>query len=139
MFNCKVTTTPMNVNEKLKVEDDTRMADARSFRNLVGGLIYLTHTLPDIVFPVGVVSRFMQSPTKHHFGAAKRILRYVAGTINYGIWYTQVTDFKLFGFTDSDWAGSLDDKKSTSANIFSLGSGAISWSSRSKLQQHYLH
>lgn len=137
MVNCKVVATPMNVNEKLQLEDGTEKANARSFRSLVGGLIYLAHTRPDISFSMGVISRFMCNPSKHHFGAAKRILRYVAGTLDYGIWYTYVSDFRLFGFTDSDWAGSLDDRRSTSGNIFSLGSCAITWCSKKKLQQHY--
>lgn len=72
----------------------------------------------------------MHSPSKQHLGAAKRILRYVAGTTSYGIWYSKVADFRLIGFTDSDWAGSLDNRGSTSENVFSLGSGAISWSSK---------
>lgn len=130
LLNCKPAVTPMNMNEKLQLEDGTEEANAKNFRSLVGGLIYLTHTRPEIAFAVGVISRFMQNPTKHHLGAAKRILRYVAGTANYGIWYTQVSNFSLCGFTDSDWASSLDDRKSTSASVFNLGSGAISWSSK---------
>lgn len=65
-----------------------------------------------------------------HYGASKRILCYIAGTLNYGIWYTQVTNFRLVGFTDSDWASSLDDRRSTSGNVFGLGSGAITWCSK---------
>ena len=61
----------MNLNEKLQVKDDTGMANAKFFRTLVGGLIYLTHTWPDITFSVSVVSRFMHNPLKHHLGAAK--------------------------------------------------------------------
>ncbi|PKA50942.1 Retrovirus-related Pol polyprotein from transposon TNT 1-94 [Apostasia shenzhenica] len=72
----------------------------------------------------------MQNPSCHHFGAAKRILRYIAGTIDYGIWYTHTSNFNLCGFTDSDWASSSDDRKSISASVFSLGSGAVTWSSK---------
>ncbi|KAK9101268.1 hypothetical protein Scep_024698 [Stephania cephalantha] len=114
MSNCKPAATPMNLNEKLQLQDGAEMADAKLFRSLVGGLIYLTNTRPDIAFSVGVISRFMQEPSKIHFGAAKRILRYVAGTMEYGIWYTKVVNFRLCGFTDSDWAGSLDDRKNIS-------------------------
>ena len=96
----------------------------------MGGLIYLTHTRPDIAFSVGVVSRFMHFPSKHHFGAAKRILRYVAGTICLGIWYGYVPNSRLIGFTDSDWARCMEDRKSTSGYAFSLGSGVVSWSSK---------
>ncbi|KAE8732360.1 phytosulfokine receptor 1-like [Hibiscus syriacus] len=130
MQNFKIAITPMNVNEKLQLEDGTEETDARAFRSLIGGLMYLSHTRPDIVFSVGMVSRFMQSPTKQHFGAAKRILRYIAGTTNYGIWFTHVHNFKLVGFIDSDWTGSLDDRKSNSGYVFSMGSGAITWSSK---------
>ncbi|CAL5345664.1 unnamed protein product [Camellia sinensis] len=130
MLNCKPATTPMNINEKLQCEDGAEMADASRFRSLVGGLIYLTHTRPDIAFSVGMISRFMQHPSKLHFGAAKRVLRYIAGTMDYGIWYAKVFNFKLSGFTDSDWESSLDDRWSISANVFTLGSGVITWSSK---------
>ncbi|XP_049410533.1 uncharacterized mitochondrial protein AtMg00810-like [Solanum stenotomum] len=133
LVNCKSVATPMNMNEKLQQEDGTGQANARSFRSLVGGLIYLAHTRPDISYSVGVVSRFMSNPSKHHFGAAKRILHYVAGTLEYGISYSQVSNFRLLGFTDSDWGGSVDDRKSTSGNVFSLGSGAITWSSKKQV------
>ncbi|XP_016566838.2 uncharacterized mitochondrial protein AtMg00810-like [Capsicum annuum] len=87
------------------------MVDARSFKSLVGGLIYLTHTRPDIAFSVGVIFKFMQQPSKVHFGVSKRVLHYIAGTMDYGIWYSQVSNFRLCGFTDSDYAGSLDAKE----------------------------
>ena len=130
MVNYKVAVIPMNVNEKLCRDDGAEMANATYFRSLVGGLNYLSHTRPDIAFSVGVVSRFMHNPSKLHLGAAKRILRYVVGTTEHGIWYSKVSNFKLTGFTDSDWAVSIDDRKSTSGFLFNLGSGAISWSSK---------
>ncbi|XP_073033839.1 secreted RxLR effector protein 161-like [Primulina eburnea] len=97
---------------------------------MVGGLIYLTHTRPDIAFSVGVISRFMHSPSKHHLGVAKRVIRYIVGTIDFGLWYDHDSDFKLLGFTNSDWAGCLEDRKSTSGYVFSLGSAVISWCSK---------
>jgi hypothetical protein len=112
------------------VEDGAEKVDAQSYRSLVGSLLYLTTTRPDIMHAVGLISRFMQSPSKIHFGAAKRILRYVCGTRNYGIWYTSSNNFGLVGYTDSDWAGSFDDRKSTSGYVFSLGSGAVLWCSK---------
>ncbi|GJQ98231.1 retrovirus-related pol polyprotein from transposon TNT 1-94 [Tanacetum coccineum] len=130
MSNCEVEATPMNPGEKLRLNDGTRKAHGKFFRSLVGGLNYLIHTRPDIAFPVSYVSRYMQSPTKQHLGAAKRILHYISGTKNFGIWYTNVPNFMLIGFTDSDWAGCLDTRKSTSGNLFSLGSGAVTWSSK---------
>ncbi|KAK9675902.1 hypothetical protein RND81_11G040000 [Saponaria officinalis] len=120
----------MNINEKLQHEDGTQGANPKHFRSLVGGLNYLTHTRPDIAYSVSLVSRYLHCPTKQHFGAAKRILRYVASNVEFGIWYSKKSSLKLIGFMDSDWAGSLDDRKSTSGNIFSLGSGAVTWSSK---------
>ena len=133
MSNCTPAKTPMNVNEKLVVVDGTGATDERSFRSIVGGLLYLTHTRPDIMFSVSIISRFMQNPSKHHLGAAKRIMRYIQGTLDYGIQYTQVTNFKLISFSDSDWAGCIDDRKSTTGYVFSLGSGVISWTSKKQL------
>ncbi|GKV36358.1 hypothetical protein SLEP1_g44499 [Rubroshorea leprosula] len=130
MQNCKMSATPMNTNEKLTVDDGTPRANEKYFRSMVGGLMYLTHTRPDIMFSVSLVSRFMHNPFVHHLGTAKRILCYIRATSNFGIWYKPVPNFKFLGFTDSDWAGSVDDRKSTSGYIFNLGSGAVSWSSK---------
>lgn len=129
MLGCNIVYAPMNVSEKLISDDGTGLTDARCFRSIVG-LDYLSHTWPDIAFSISMVYRFMHNPTKHHFGAVKRILRYVAGTTDFGIWYSRKSDFRLFGFTDSDWAGCLDDRKSTCGYAFSLGLGVISWSSK---------
>lgn len=130
MTNYKVAATPVSINEKFQHEDGTERADPRLFGSLVGGLNYLTHTRPNISFSISVVSRFLHSPIKQQFGAARRILKYVAGTINFGIWHSSVPNFKLVGFTDSDWVGCLDDRKSTFGNVFSFGSGAMTWSSK---------
>ncbi|XP_015166481.1 uncharacterized mitochondrial protein AtMg00810-like [Solanum tuberosum] len=118
MLNCKHAATPMNISEKLQQVNEEELTDARRFRIL----IYLTHTRPDIAYHVGVISRFMQQPSKVHYGAAKRVLRYIAGTLDFDIWYSKTDNFRLCGYTDSDWASSLDDKRSVSANVFTLGS-----------------
>ncbi|XP_070023302.1 uncharacterized mitochondrial protein AtMg00810-like [Nicotiana sylvestris] len=86
MLNCKPVATPINASEKLQVNDRALKAEAKTFRSLVGSLIYLTHTRPVISFSIGVISRFMQQSSKVHFGAAKNVLGYIARTINYGIW-----------------------------------------------------
>ena len=80
----------MNVNEKLQVEDGTEAADAMRFKSLVGGQMYLTNSRPDIACSVSILSRFMQAPSKQHYGAGKRILRYISGTLDFGIWYSRV-------------------------------------------------
>ena len=75
----------------------------------------------------------METPKDSHWQAGKRILRYVKGTKGFGILYTANDEFKLVGYTDSDWAGSIDDRKSTFRYMFHMGSGAISWTSKKKL------
>jgi hypothetical protein len=110
---------------------------------LVGSLIYLTNTRPDIAYSVGKVARYMTTPRQTHWIAAKRILRYIKGTLDNGIWYTRTgtgtgkgtgtdigTGTSLTGYTDADWAGSLEDRKSTTGYVFHLGSGAVSWCSK---------
>ena len=130
MLGCKQIATPMNTGEKFHLNDDSGEAHPKVYRRLIGGLIYLTHTRPDISFAVGLLSRFMQSPSKQRLGAARRVLRYISGTLNYGLHYTHVTHFELVGFTDSDWAGSIEDRKSTTGCIFIIGSAAVTWSSK---------
>eukprot|EP00253_Pinus_taeda_P013652 PITA_13652 len=92
-----------------------------------GKLLYLTHTRPDLSFAVGLVARFLQTPRESHWKAAKRILRYVRGTIQFGIHYSAKATPLLVGFNDSDWAGDPDDRKSTAGYVFTLGSGPITW------------
>ena len=91
--------------------------------------MYLTATRPDIMFAASLLSRFMHSPTKKHMGIAKRVLRYIQGTLSYGIEFTRDMNAVLIGFCDSDWAGSEDDSRSTSGYAFSFGSGVFSWAS----------
>ena len=139
MENCNPVMTPLLVNEKLVKEDGSGDADTAQYKNLVGSLLYLTTTRPDIMYASGLLSRFMHQPSKTHFGVAKRVLRYVQGTKNYGIMFerNEREDVELFGFCDSDWAGSMDDMKSTSGYCFTLGTGIFSWAS--KKQERVAH
>ncbi|KAJ0482029.1 putative RNA-directed DNA polymerase [Helianthus annuus] len=133
MLQCKPEITPMNSNEKLQMEDHSEKVDAEFCRSMVGSLIYLTHSRPDIAHAVSLVSRFMQSPSCLHLGAVKRILRYVAGSIKFGLLFAKGElnqEVKLVSHSDSDWGGCIDDRKSISANVFSLGSAAITWSTK---------
>eukprot|EP00253_Pinus_taeda_P027443 PITA_27443 len=93
---------------------------------LVEKLLYLTHTHPELSFVVGLITRFMQNPHESHWKVAKRILRYVRGTIQFGIHYSAKASL-LVGFTDSDWAGDPDDEKSTVGYVFTLGFRPITW------------
>ncbi|XP_026428232.1 uncharacterized protein LOC113324112 [Papaver somniferum] len=91
---------------------------------------YLAATRPDIMYAVGLVSRFMESPRQSHLQAAKRILKYVKGTTSMGIFYTISEDPKLVGFTDSDWDGDTEGRRSTLGYGFQFGTGFFSWSSK---------
>ncbi|XP_045831624.1 secreted RxLR effector protein 161-like [Trifolium pratense] len=98
---------------------------------MVGCLMYLLATRPDLAYSVCLVARFMDRPTEMHVVAIKRIMRYLKGTLTDGIMYNHFTEeMELVGWSDSDYAGDLDDRKSTSGYVFMLGSGAISWSSK---------
>ncbi|XP_021971121.1 secreted RxLR effector protein 161-like [Helianthus annuus] len=130
MSDCKLEDIPMCPNEKYKIEDGEDRVNETKYRSLVGGLIYLTHTRPELAYAVGVLSRFMQSPLKVHAGAARRVLRYIAATVTYGIWYKRTDKIELVGFADSDWGACLDDRKTLSAYVFTLGNGAVSWCSK---------
>ncbi|KAA0042237.1 Retrovirus-related Pol polyprotein from transposon TNT 1-94 [Cucumis melo var. makuwa] len=85
MLNCKSATTPMNLNEKPQQNDGAEMANAQRFRSLIGGLIYLTHTRSDISYFIEVIFRIIQRPSRDHIGAAKRVMRYIVGMMEYGI------------------------------------------------------
>lgn len=92
--------------------------------------MYLTATRPNIMHVVSLISRYMECPKEMHLSAAKRILRYLQGTVDYGLFYKKERKIELFGFTDSDYAGDQDDRRSISGYVFILGSGAVSWSSK---------
>ncbi|XP_027348149.1 uncharacterized protein LOC113859625 [Abrus precatorius] len=127
MNGYKIVGTLLVTNEKLKKNDGATKADTSCYRSLIGSLLYLIATRPDIMYVVSLLSRFMQSLNQIHFGTTKRILRYLQGTKEYGIWYQTMGNSKLLGYIDSDWARSIDNMKSTSSYAFSLGSRTISW------------
>ncbi|GMP62936.1 LOW QUALITY PROTEIN: hypothetical protein CsSME_00024846 [Camellia sinensis var. sinensis] len=111
-------------------DDGADKVDEGLYRSLIGCLMYLIATRPDIMHAVSFLLRFMHCASEVHFQATKRILRYIKGTVNYGIKFTHCSDFKFHGFFDSDWGGSIDDMRSTTGFCFSFGSGMFSWCSR---------
>ncbi|XP_028089057.1 uncharacterized protein LOC114289505 [Camellia sinensis] len=98
------------------------------FKSLAGSLGYLTAMLPDILFAVSLVSRYMEEPKMPHLKAAKRILRYVKGIIKYGLFYSSTKKSKLVGYNHSGWAGNVHDCKRTTEFVFRLGDTAFTWS-----------
>jgi hypothetical protein len=133
MNECNSVSNPCDTNLKLEECSDEEMVDSTMFKQMIGSLRYLCNSRPDICFIVGVISRFMNSPRKSHLIAAKRILRYVKGTVNYGVLFPKheaKSAVKLIGYSDSDWCGDRVDRRSTSGYVFLLNGAAISWSSR---------
>ena len=115
---------------KLSREEYGYFVGSTLFKSLVGSLRYLTITRPDIVYGVGLVSRYMETPKESHWLAAKRILRYIKSTLNLVLFYTYGETAELVGYPDCDWRGDQDEKKSTTGYVFYLGSTAFSWTSK---------
>lgn len=130
MSGCNPVGTPVETGTKLRRETKGEPVDPTMFKSRFGSLRYLIFTIPDIVYGVGLISRYMEMPKQEHFIAAKRILRYIKGTINQGLFYESSKDSKLVGYTDSDYGGDPDERKSTSGYMFHIGSAAFSWSSK---------
>ncbi|XP_070014164.1 uncharacterized mitochondrial protein AtMg00810-like [Nicotiana sylvestris] len=130
MLDCNPVNTPMESGTKLSKFDKGEKVNPTFFKSLVGCLWYLTCTMPDILFAIGVVSRFMEAPTSTHLKIAKRILRYLKCTIDFGLFYSSFSDFNLVGVCDNDYAGDTDDRKSTTGFVFFLGDSVIFWSSK---------
>lgn len=127
----------MEANLKLGSCEQETKVDSTMFRQLVGCLRFLCHSRPEISFGVGLVSRYMKSPRQSHLVAAKRILRYLKGTLNHGVLFpTHLPNQKkdgilhLVAYSDSDWCGDQVDRRSTMGYVFFLGEAPFSWSSK---------
>lgn len=130
MKNSNSVRNPIVPGQKLSKTRNGEVADPTVFKQLIGSLRYLTATRPDLIYSVNLVSRYMEKPYEEHMLAAKRILRYVKGTTEYGIQYKCGEERVLIGFVDSDYAGDVDDRKSTSGYVFMLSGGVVSWASK---------
>ena len=130
MMDCM--TTPMASNLKLLSDALSYSVDATMYRQMIGSLMYLTNTRPDICFAMNTLSQFLKDPRNVHLIVAKHILRYLRGTNDYGIKYNANQKINLEGYVDSDWADSAINRKSTSGCCFSMRSGVISWFSKKK-------
>lgn len=130
MTNAKPVTTPMASSPKLHLRSGIALADPTKYRRLIGSLQYLQFTRLDIAYAVNKLSQFMHMPTEDHWQAAKRILRYLAGTPTHGIFFSAANKLVLHAYSDADWGGDSDDYISTNAYVLYLGQHPISWSSK---------
>jgi hypothetical protein len=129
MSGCKPADTPMDQSAKLWEKGDTPV-DTGRYQRLVGKLIYLAHTRPDIAFSVSVVSQFMHAPYEEHLEAVHRILRYLKATPGKGLFFKKTDDKNVAIFTDADWAGSIIDRKSTSGYCTYVWGNLVTWRSK---------
>jgi hypothetical protein len=130
MINCSPVYTHGVDGTKLSREQNEMDFDSTIFRKLVGSLMYLTVTRPDIMYGISLISRFLDTPNNSHWKEGKSLLIYIAGTMNHGILYFTSNNMQLVGYTDSDFARSIDDKKSTSGYAFHLGIRIVAWASK---------
>jgi histone deacetylase 1/2 len=132
MADCKPCTTPLSASEKLSSYEGTPLSseDGTRYRSVVGALQYLTITRPDLSYSVNRVCQFLHAPTTIHWTAVKRILRYIRYTIKMGLHIQKAAVPSLSAFSDADWAGDVDDRRSTGGFAIFFGPNLISWSAR---------
>lgn len=130
MESSKHSSTPMSTTIKLSLDSSGKDFDERLYRSMIGSLLYLTASRPDISFSVCVCARYQASPKESHVQAVKRILKYVSGTTGFGIWFSKDITMNVVGFSDADWAGCVDDRKSTSGGCFLIGNNLVAWHSK---------
>jgi hypothetical protein len=131
-MDCKPVSTPLCTSEKLSLHEGDLLGpeDATHYRSIVGALQYLTLTRPDIAFPVNKVCQFLHAPTTVHWTAVKRILRYLKSCTNLGLKICKSSSMLVNGYSDADWAGCLDDRRSTGGFAIYLGNNLVSWNAK---------
>ncbi|CAM8975395.1 unnamed protein product [Rhodiola kirilowii] len=122
--------TPVATHLKITKDDAGTKVDQTMYRSMIGSLLYLTASIPDIAYAVGVCARYQANLKDSHLMQVKQIIKYVCGTANFGIWYTKDTNPYLVGYGNANWAGNAEDRKSTSGGCFFLGNNLVSWFSK---------
>ncbi|CAL5415338.1 unnamed protein product [Camellia sinensis] len=133
MLDCKAEDTPIVQNHHLGEYSDQLPANKERYQRIVGRLMYLAHTRPDITYAVSVVSQFMHCPSKDHMNAVVRILRYLKSAPGKGLMFSKNNHLNIGGYTDADWAGNNTDRRSTSGHFTFVGGNLVTW--RSKKQK----
>jgi hypothetical protein len=125
LTDCNPTQTPLPAGFTICKDTKTKPIDPTIFKSIINKLIFLTNTKPDITFAVNLLSRYSSTPQAAHLQGVKQILRYVQGTKNVGLLYKRSTGLRLTGYTDADWGGNLDSRKSTGAYLFTINGTPI--------------
>ena len=124
--------TLMATNAKLTNDPSDESVDVTLYRSMIGCLLYLTASRPDIAFSVGVCSRFQSNPKVSHLNTVKKIIKYVSGTCDYGFFYSKKSNLSLTGFSNSNWANNADDRKSTTSGCFYVEANLVTWMSKNQ-------
>jgi hypothetical protein len=132
MEDSKPMGTPMVTRCKLSKDDYSPDIDQSSYRSMIGSLLYITASRPDIMHVVGMVGRYQDTPKQSHSQAVKRIFRYLKEAMTYGLWYPRNQNLQLTAYSDADWANCVDERKSTSGGAFFLGESLVAWLSKKK-------
>ena len=130
MENSKHLATPMNTSCYLDKDESGQPVDPKQYRGMIGSLLYLSASRPDIMFSVCMCARLQSDPKFSHLMAVKRIIRYLLGTVSLGLWYPKNSLCNLVGYSDSDFAGSKTDRKSTSGTCQFIGPALVSWNNK---------
>ncbi|CAM8945952.1 unnamed protein product [Rhodiola kirilowii] len=130
LLGCKPSSTPMDIKQKLAISNAPKLEDPTTYRKLVGKLIYLNVTRPDIAFSVHILSQFLAAPTVEHLQAAHRVLRFIKSAPAQGLFYPARASLTVEGFCDADWAACPVSRRSTSGYCIKLGPSLVSWRTR---------
>jgi hypothetical protein len=130
LLGSKPASTPLDPAVKIHNVDSKPYADISQYRRLIGKLLYLTNTRPDICFATQQLSQFLSKPTVNPYNAACRVIRYLKHNPGRGLLFPRHSDLQIFGFIDADWAGYLDTRKSTTGYCFFIGSSLVSWKAK---------
>jgi len=127
MENSKHLATPMSTGYYLDKDESGQPVDEKQYRGMIGSLLYLSVSRPYIMFSVCMCARFQSNPKFSHLTIVKRIIRYLLGTVNLGLWYPKNSLCNLIGYSDPNFAGSKIDRKSTCGTCQFIGSALVSW------------
>ena len=130
LSDVKPASTPIPTKCQLDIDPNGKAVDQKVYRSMIGSLLYLCASRPDIMLSVCMCARFQAAPKESHHKAVKHILRYLAHTTTLGLWYPKGSTFDLIGYSDSDYAGDRVDRKSTSGTCHFLGRSLVCWSSK---------
>ncbi|XP_022031858.2 secreted RxLR effector protein 161-like [Helianthus annuus] len=130
MAECNSANFPMEHKPQLTKEGEGKDVNPTLYQRLIGSLRYLLHTRPDLGYSVGVLSRYMEKPKENHMAAIKQVLRYVKGTIQFGLKYHKGRDSEIVGYSDSRFETDLDDRRGTMGTMFFYSGNLVSWTSQ---------